>query len=81
MSERHPEKKPEKRLLSFYRLVVCGCGLVVAGLAIFGLLLHGPLNGVLVIVGLIGLVLLCCGALTSDKTCQDIAEVISRFYD
>lgn len=81
MPQHDPEKKSAKRRVTFYRVLVCACGVVVTGLAAFGLLLHGPLTGVLIIVGLIGLSLVCAGVLTSDKTCEKLAEVIARDYD
>lgn len=81
MPQHDLEKKPAKRRITFFRLLVLGCGLVLVGLAIFGLLLHGPLPAMLVIVGLAGLALVCSALLASDDTCEKIAWEINRPRD
>jgi len=72
------EKNPRKRRMTFFRLFVCGAGLASIGVAVFGLLVHAPLPGVMIVIGLVGLVLVSSGVLASDKVCERIAEAISR---
>jgi len=81
MPQHDSEKKPAKRRITIFRLLVCGSGLVIVGLAVFGLLLHGPLTALLVVSGSGGLVLVCSGALASDETCERITEAITRDLD
>ncbi len=79
--ENDPTKKPSKRQLTLRRVFVCGCGAAFLGVAAFGLLSPAPLRALMIVFAVIGLVLICCGALATDKTCGNIAEAICRDYE
>jgi uncharacterized membrane protein HdeD (DUF308 family) len=72
------EKKRAKRRITFCRLFVGGAGVASICVAVFGLLVPTPITGVMIVAGLIGLVLVCSGVLSSDKVCERIADAISR---
>ena len=81
MLRRDPGRKLSKRRATFCRFLVCGCGAAFMAVAGFGLLSHGPLAAIMIVFGVIGLVIVCSGALVSDRACNAIAEAITRDYE
>jgi hypothetical protein len=77
MDDTRHEKKPTKWRLTFFRFFVCGVGVAFTGVGVFGLT-HALMTALSIVLGLIGLVLVCSGVLASNKTCEQIAEAITR---
>ena len=75
------EDKRSKRRLTFFRLLVCGIGVATTAVAAYALLTRTSPMPLMIVLGVIGLVLACAGVLTSDKTCERIAEAITRDYE
>jgi hypothetical protein len=74
-------QKKSKRRLTFFRLLVCGTGVAATAVAAYALLTRTSPMPLMIVLGAIGLVLTSAGALTSDKTCERMAEAITRDYE
>jgi hypothetical protein len=78
---RHDSEKKPKRRITFSRLLICGVGVAFTGVGLFILLNHILMTALAIVFGLIGLALLFAGALASNKTCEQIADAITRDYE
>lgn len=81
MSPDDSNNKPPRRRLTFVRLLVCGVGVAATAVAAYALLTRTSPMPLMIVLGVIGLALACAGAFTSDKTCERIADAITRDYE
>ena len=77
MNTSNPSQKPSRGWILFCRIFICGVGAFFIGYGLYDFIKHGHYLSVLIFSASIGLLLVCLGIFTSDKTCEKIADGIT----